>query len=345
MRTILNLRAFVFLGIALGILLAFPLPAGAQDYTVVCGDPNAQADFHSLNDAIWSMDMAGPHTLTVSGTCTERVMIGDGTFAQSNLVIMAAPGKTATITPGPNGQGKGWVVTICGAHDIVLDHLIIRGGNIGLQLCDASEVDANSLTIENNAGAGVLVDWNSTLFLGNQTVIRNNGQYGVIASRSLVAFFAGVQADGTLAAPLIEGHSLLGVSASVGSTLTFDGAGVIRNNGTAGMAGTGGIKVSLGSALTVYPRSNLGLEISGNAGPGIVGELGASLSINSTTISNNGGPGVQIRRLSVAELAGQNTFSHNVGAAVACDKSSFLAGSTAGIAPIDCAGKEEEKAK
>jgi hypothetical protein len=344
MRTILNPRALVCLAIALGILLAFPLPAGAQNYTVVCGDLSAPADFHSLNDALGSLDMAGPHTLTVSGICTERVAIGDGTFAPSNLAIMAAPGQTATITPGPNGQGKGWVVLIAGAHDIWLDHLIIRGGNIGIQVADASEVDTSNLTIENNGGAGVWVDWNSTFFFSGQTVIRNNGRYGVVANRSLVGFFGGLQADGTLATPLIEGNSWAGVSATAGSTLTFTGPGVIRNNGTAGIAGSGGINVSLGSVLSVNPSSNLGLEISGNSGPGIFGELGASLSMSSTTISNNAGPGVQIRRLSVAELAGQNTFSHNVGGAVVCDKSSFLAGSTAGIKhkDIDCQGKEEE---
>ncbi len=338
MHIIRNPRFLCFLALASAVLILYPGAAVAQNYTVVCGNPNAPADFHSLNDAIWSMDRAGPHTLTVSGTCQERVMIGDGTFSQSNLYIKAAPGQNAVITPPPGGQGKGWVMQICGAHEIALERLTITGGNIGIAVCDASHFDSGGLVIENNTTAGVQVGWNSTVFLSDGTVIRNNGWYGVIADRSNVALYGSIAPDGTVRTVTVEGHSRYGVYAE-GSVFSVVGPVVIRNNGTAGSP-SAGIALTRGSSLHSSPMRDMGSEISGNNAPGIVVDISSTASLNYANISNNGGPGVQIQRLSSAELGPGTTLTGNGGFAVTCDSSSWLVGNLTGVAPLECKNTE-----
>ncbi len=339
MHIIRNPRFLCFLALASALLILSPGAAIAQDFTVVCGDPDAPADFHRLNDAVWAtLNLPGAHTITVSGTCRERVAIGDGTFSPSNLYIVAAPGQNAVITPPSGGQGKGWVMMICGAHEIALERLTITGGSIGITVCDASHFDSGDLIIENNTSAGVQVDWNSTVFLGGGTVIRNNGWYGVIADRSNVALYGAVTPDGTVHTVTVEGHSRYGVYAE-GSVFSVVGPVVIQNNGTAGSP-SAGIALTRGSSLHSSPMGNLGSEITANNAPGIVVDLSSTASLNYANIHNNTGLGVQIQRLSSAELGPQVTLSGNGGFAVTCDSSSWLFGNVAGVAPLDCKNTE-----
>ena len=196
-------------------LLLLPEAARAADVSVDCD--NSQ----SLQAAIDLLDPAGPNTITVTGTCQERVRIGNALgVSYQGLVIQGPVAGTATITPPPAGQGFGNVMLICGSHDIFLQRLVLRGGRRGLLVCDQSEVDTDLLTIEDNASAGALVAGTSILFLSGAT-IRNNGQFGVITTGTQPATVFLGRAFGTTTPTVVEGHSLSGVR------LGFAGSGAI----------------------------------------------------------------------------------------------------------------------
>jgi hypothetical protein len=79
--------------VLLSLFLAVWLcPARATDVAVGCAG-GIGGQFSSINDALNSLDQFGPHTIMVSGTCTENLFIHD----RNGITIFAARGQTATV--------------------------------------------------------------------------------------------------------------------------------------------------------------------------------------------------------------------------------------------------------
>src|SRR5262252_9022299 len=72
--------------------LMFPGSAMAANVAVDCSGQTPGA-FSSLQAALDSLDVTGPHFISVTGTCTENVNI----FNRQRISIFAASGQTATI--------------------------------------------------------------------------------------------------------------------------------------------------------------------------------------------------------------------------------------------------------
>lgn len=314
------------------VLLATPLLAAAQNEMTVTCPPETGGMFSSINQALGALDPFNHNIIYVSGTCQERVQIGDGITGMQNVSITAAPEKTAIIEPPPAGQGRGFVVLVCGSRDIDLSNLVIRNGGIGLQVCDETELDTGNLTIENNTSVGADVYGNSMVFFSDHTVIQNNGQAGVNVRGGSRVFFLHFNAE--VDGALVQGHSQWGVIASGGSALEFRGGHQVTGNGAANTE-SGGIAGIGTTSLRLFSNPAGSPLISGNAGAGVLAKTGSSVTLLGTTVSDNGGAGVLLRLLSVAELTAPNTLAGNA-AAISCDQSSWVGGDLTGAAPVDC---------
>jgi Periplasmic copper-binding protein (NosD) len=193
--------------------ILFPLSGWAANVTVDCsgGTPGA---FTSLQAAINSLDLTGPHQITVigGGPCNENVLIVD----RQRLTITAAPvGKFFTSPVGAADD----VMTISGSTGITLIQLGFRGGSRGVVIGRNSEVSIHGTTIETNAFAGIRIDGNSTVSFDG--LIQNNGGAGINAFNSTLNVGARILSNG---GP--------GIGATDSSVIV---AGEIRNNGGVGV--------------------------------------------------------------------------------------------------------------
>jgi hypothetical protein len=373
-------RTTILLAAALFLL---PGAARAADVTVACpgGTP---PDFPSIKAALASLDVIGPHRITVTGTCVERVRLS----YRDRVTIEAPVGQTATInTP------TGTPVRIIGSRGIILRRLVITGGGMGVWINRASEVTIEGTTIENNTGVGLTVYDNSTVFLGGNSPeefvqIRDNGGSGIYVWRSVlrVSGFTTVLADATAGVRLrgstayfsgensiqnsggygvgvfraseasfsgnvdsgftiIEG-SELGVNVAASSSAYFSGPHKIRNNGSPGLTGTrrGGLRVGSTSNIDLS-----GAEISNNIGPGVRVGLNGVLGLGNTSNTNNTEEGVLLVRGAVAIIRSGTTIAGNGRANIACDSTSLLAtddpANLAGISKIKCDNVEAKPGK
>jgi hypothetical protein len=310
--------------------------ANAQGYTVKtvnCDNP-ALAQYGNIQQALNSFDWVGMLEIEVTGTCHGRITIGDSIFAFNSVWIHPPDGQRAAISPN---TATGVVIQIGGAHGIWIERLDISGGNRGVEIYDASEVDFSDVTIENNTGDGVRATGNSIVYFGSSR-IRNNGVHGVDVSlqgESTVYFSGGPAPDATV----IEGNGQLGVNAGALGTAWFAGNNIVRNNGGNTTATThGGIHATRNSTVQVLSDTRGATEITGNVGPGILAEVNSSVSLQGANIHANTEQGVRARTRSVVELLGQNTFASNGIASLSCDTWSLVTGDFTGIdlKSIDC---------
>jgi len=88
--TISETRGYVFTATA---SLAWPTaPAYGTNVIVDCSGANKTA-FHSINDALNTLDLIGPHIITVSGVCHENVALTQ----RDRLTIQTGSERYATI--------------------------------------------------------------------------------------------------------------------------------------------------------------------------------------------------------------------------------------------------------
>lgn len=228
--------------------------AKATDVAVDCGSGG------SLQSAINALPTIGPHTITVSGTCSENIIIAK----RWDLTIQAAEGSTAILT-APSGT----IMYIAASRGITLSRLTIQGGDLGLNLDQQSEVMMGDSVIENSAGRGALLFLASVLWMDSCTV-RDNAQGGIrLDERSVLL------AGNTV----IENNGAAGVSVHGSRAGIFGGA--IRGNQF-------GVFAALNSEVHIgFPESQ-GVQIADHAGGGVVLTIGAVGRFgNVNTYSNN----------------------------------------------------------
>ncbi len=319
----------------------------------------------SINAALAGLDLVGPHTISVTGTCAEQV----GILGRERVTIQAPEGQTATIN-----AGGGVALFVSRSHNVVLRRLVLTGGFAGLFLREGSQAAVESLTLENNQyGAGVFA--NSTLFISSSSV-RNNGIFGVFvvaSSMTELTTDVAVEQNGDAGVAILDtsaggvfnsiirnnhglGILLLRASNLIlgGNTIVGNGAtglrvsetshaemsaNTIRNNGGGDPSSPGGLM------LTEQGEAFLegGNDISNNTGPGVFASANATFSSGGgNTIINNTAEGVSLKRQSVGQLFAADTISGNGGPNLACDTTSLAAGELTGVSNIRCMRIERE---
>lgn len=272
----------------------FPHSGWAANVTVDCsgGTPGA---FTSLQAAIDSLDLTGPHQITVvgSGTCNENVRIVD----RQRLTIIAPSGQFIT---SPVGAARN-VMRISGSTGITLILLGFRGGSRGVVIDRNSEVAIHGTTIETNANAGIRIDGNSTVSVDG--LIQSNGGVGVNVNDSTITIGAGTRilnnggsgvilrrARGWFVGNVIDGNSS-GVNIANGSSAEFDAPTMIQNNLKVG------VQVADGSSARFYgdvtpDGTSVANVISGNPIIGLNIVSASVVLFDANHILNNGSGGL-----------------------------------------------------
>lgn len=346
MKTIHRFRGWVsfrtglhwlVLGVALGML---PGTAWADNVTVDCNMGQ------SINAALAALDLLGPHTITVTGICTERVNI----LNRERVTIQAPPGQMATIEPTDPGTVA---VFVTQSRDIVLRRLVFHSPDVdGLSVLvqNHSQVRIIECVIENNPGGGLFV-LNQSLVAIRNTTIQNNGFAGAFVQSHSEAAFQGrntIANNGEIGVQVfdisratfsrdttITGHTFSGVIVATGSLVR--GAPTVQNNGCTGDPQCSGVIAIRNSTIRFT-----GGTISNNQGPGIRAEQLIGVGLNNVTFSNNTGEGVQLLRMSVGDFLFANTFSGNGAGSISCDTTSLVVGDLTGVTNINCARVERQ---
>jgi hypothetical protein len=202
------------------LLLFLPTVAAAANVTVDCDAGG------TINGALASLDLVGPHTITVTGTCTETVNIN----LRNQVTIQAPVGQTATIqTNNPSLN----VVVISSSRRIVLNRLVVRGGRNGVTINMGSDVNIHNSTIAENSAVGILYT-QSTLTLDSST-IRDNALAGLGAQAASLGTVGGPSASQHV---LITGNRI-GVTVLEGF-VQFNGNFTVENNVNFGFDVAGG---------------------------------------------------------------------------------------------------------
>jgi hypothetical protein len=312
--------------LALLLLLFFPLTAAAANVTVDCGAGE------SINGALASLDTVGPHTITVTGTCTEAVNLN----LRNQVTIQAPVGQTATIqanNPSVN------VIVISSSRRIVLNRLVIRGGRNGVTINMGSDVNIHDSTIAENSAVGILFT-QSTLTIDSST-IRNNGLAGLGAQAGSLGTVGGPSASQQV---LITGNGT-GVTVLEGF-VQFNGNFTVENNVNVGFDVAGGRLNLAGTQAGVVNliRSNgvgainlrnaatgffLGKTvIQNNNANGIVVTNGSNLTMNqtvlpdstvlSTVIEGHTIAGLTLAQQSQAAIGGEHKIRNNGASSETC---------------------------
>jgi hypothetical protein len=256
---------------------AWLCPAHATDVTVGCAG-GIGGQFSSINDALNSLDQFGPHTVMVSGTCTENLFIHD----RNGITIFAASGKTATVANAANPPNI--VIQFFRARRMLLIGLTAQGGSGGILVNEDSDVQIQNCTVQGNSGDGFGVQEGASADIEN-SIFQNNGGNGVTA---------GANATLTLATSpqqriLINNNKFAGINVD-GSFLQINfGTVTIENNGGPGMVATGGRLLIFGdnptTAGNLYQNNHDGVDIFNGA---------TALFFGQNIIRNNGTVGLQV---------------------------------------------------
>lgn len=216
-----------------------------------------------------------------------------------------------------NGRTGVWVSrsVFRGADGCVVENNLMRGvvgvgGHVefGAYLTEA--------VIRGNQGGAMLVEGSEGTFWG-RVVIENNGPFGLHMERQSQAGFH--ECCGR-PAPVIEGHTEIGVAATQHSQIYFKGASHVRNNGTAGAPLSAGVRVDGNSAAFM----DGGARVNDNAGPGVLVDLNSSLDAPSAFIRRNAGEGIRVRHQSVAHVSAASDVRPNGGGPITCDGTSLV---------------------
>jgi hypothetical protein len=318
------LRNVLFMAVFSGFLMAGQ--ASATDVFVDCSG-STRNTFHSINDAIDSLDLVGPHTIWVSGTCKENVVIG-----QRDRLTIQGKGGYATIE---NAADPAYItLLIYGSRNITLNQLVIKGGSQGVYVTHSSNaVILQNSTVQNSLGDGIDTDMASMLHLENVTV-QNNAGTGIWLSNSshmLLGTYPnqririsgnganGIDVDGSdiqlnWGVLTVENNGGAGVNLNGGRLQFYGGSAtnpaVIQNNHT-------GINLNAAASVTMWG----GFHIHNNGSTGINAQGGSSLVFWQTTddqgksafttIDGHSTVGISLNQSSSAQLIGAHVIRSN----------------------------------
>jgi hypothetical protein len=309
-------RKMLKAGLACLLVLPALLGAGTTEAATVNVDCAAG---QSLQGAINTLDVVGPHTINVTGTCKENILIDQ----RDRLTIQGPAGGTATLS---GATSTAHVVSVFRSHAIVLRRLVITGGARGVFLRHGSELRIEGSRIEYNTDTGLFPIENSTVLVGGTqaaqaVAITYNTGAGIFANGSFITIGGFTT---------IEDNGGRGVIMQGGRSFIQGPGNGIRRNGSRG-PGFGGVRLLKGAALDLT-----GVDVSANFGPGVEAEFNAVLFLTNATIANNLEHGVRVLRGAVANIPAGNAILGNGGANLTCDTTGLVVGDLAEITNINC---------
>ena len=268
-------------------------------------------------------------------------------------------GGTLNMGEGGSLHNAGWGVRIAGGSSVRMygraswlqekPFFISGNGGGGILLAEGSSLFvSDGVMIENNEGRGLFAAggdasfgaWRTeTVVQGNQggaflshgseatfwgrAVFRDNGPFGVyLEGGSHVTFSECCTANPNqpvILTTLVEGHTGIGVNATMNSQAFFRGANQVLHNGSPGDPTSAGIRID-GNSHAFFEG---GTEVAGNVGPGILVDLNSSLDASAAIVRGNTQEGVRVRHMSVAYLASDSKVRPNAGGPLTCDITSM----------------------
>ncbi|TMQ03122.1 MAG: right-handed parallel beta-helix repeat-containing protein [Deltaproteobacteria bacterium] len=270
---------------ASALLLLIESTAHAATLSVNCGSTSGFNSIGAALKVLQAPQVSGPNTISVSGACHENVTIQ----RMDRLTLTAVNGASVSDASGGNldviaisdsrdvsingftvngGSGNGNGVSCNDFSTCRLSGNVIQGaGSGGFAVFSQSQATLDGDTLQNNAGAGLLMRSGSKVRGGLRPFTsRGNGQ-GINIGRQAFAFIEAV----------IQSNVDQGVVVQFQSTLELNG-GSISGNGSVGAHVREG---SVARFTTV--------TISGNAGAGVLVHDLSMVTFNGATVTGNGG--------------------------------------------------------
>lgn len=271
--------------------------------------------------------------LVVTRGSQVSVSLGPGPGEPAFIAIRGNGGTGITINDGSVTMSRGATIEDNGGNAInVTGGFLQMSGGVG---------DAGNI-LRNN-GSGINASGNATVSLSGANLIEKNGGFGIQIARGSSLTINAMQAPGgTPLITTIDGHRTVGINVVQGSSAAILGAHRIQANGFESPQPqlTAGIRAG-GSSLNLTGP----LEVTGNNGPGVWGDLNSTITIGSPPgaaqqITRNAAEGIRLTALSVASWLAPPAISANGGASVSCDRSSWLFGDIAGMSEIRCSNAD-----
>ncbi len=325
------------LSVCLLVVFVFTLARIVHAQTNVnvdCSGSNAEA-FHSINAALNTLNLVGPNTITVSGTCHENVAL----VQRDRLTIQATAGHVATIENAAAPPVS--TLYVAGSHNIVLSNLVIQGGSPALYISNSSSATlVQNCTVQNSVGDGFDIDGESEVTIQNST-IRNNSAEGIFISNASQLTFGtyptqririigngfggGGNGSGGLAIDGSEvqlNFGVLTVSGNAGAGISMDGGrlqlyggdanspGVIENNNV-GLSMSDAASATLWSAFRIHNNGSTGISVGGASSITLISTVDSDGQNAVTTIDGHSTVGLVLSGSSAAQIYGPHVISRN----------------------------------
>jgi hypothetical protein len=311
-------------------ILVFALAGIVRAQTNVdvdCSGSNPQA-FHSINAALNTLDLVGPNTITVTGTCQENVAL----LQRDRLTIQAAAGHVAAIQNAATPPGI--TLYVAGSRNIVLDSLVIEGGSPALYISDSSSATVvQNCTVENSVADGFDIDGESEVVIQNSTIKNNSGVGIFISNESQLTFgnyptqrihitgngSGGLAIDGSqvqlnFGVLTINGNAGPGISMDGGRLQLYggdaDAPGLIENNNV-GLSMTGAASATLWSALRIHNNGSTGISVGGASSITLISTVDSEGHNAVTTIDGHSTVGLVLSGSSAAQIYGPHVITKN----------------------------------
>ena len=290
------------------VLVLLGSAAYATDVSVDCNNPKKN---NSIQAALDALGKQGPHTITVSGACFDKVVISG--FDQLNLIANQgasindpAPGVTPERT---------FLLEINTSRLVLVDGFTFNGGISGIGCFAFSSCSLRNNTVQGAADFAVVIGRHSSAELLSNTIQNSAGGLQVTFGGDAVMFGGTIQGITSTTDP--EDPGFLGypaVDVSQHAYLRirrFESPVLIQNNTF------DGVRVSGNSTFVLL--LNQGVTITANGGSGIVLNHGSVLEIlGGHIITNNSGNGVWVGESSFAFIPPNTTLTGNAEPQVAC---------------------------
>jgi hypothetical protein len=273
------------------LFLVVSQPAFANGAVVDCTGATPGA-FTSITAALTSLPLAGPNSISVTGTCHENVVM----FNRTDLTIFGNP--SATVVPG---NANGHLLAIFASQRVGIQNITFDGGR-GALVIDNSRVDFTSVTIQNSTGIG-LTSIDSLVHIADSTV-KSSTRSGISVGGG--TFYIDSDVTGTT----VTANGRAGISVITGHLIMNGGDGVTPGTENV-VSDNGGVGVQVvNSAEGDFSGDN---RITGNQGPWALGILHTSTIIMSdASILSNAGIGVHCGETSHCEWTGATKIDNNL---------------------------------
>lgn len=297
MRTFRNVVGLVFL-LAAGVL------AHADTANVNC---QAKKD-NSINAALGSLTKQGPHTVNISGTCTEAVVIDH--FDDVSLV--GTPGASINLPADPTGATT--VISVTNSRNVQVHDITVNGGGNGISCFLFSDCAIYNITVQGAAGVGVVFA-RSTGVVGDNAIVQNNG-IGVEAIRNSHVRIGAFPANGGATITNNGNPTDGGIGVLIDDASYVDMFFSTVSNTVAGS----GVHMQFASFLGVFDS-----HIVNNQDQGIFAGPQSTVRFRGGSTGNfvtgNAGAGITLSHLTFLQVGGIRTISGNGGGTdVVCAK-------------------------